>query len=37
MMKNEDFKGLYKQVFDSNGNITACGREKMQRTYGSSK
>ena len=29
-MKNEDFKSLYKQVFDSNGNITACGREKCR-------
>jgi hypothetical protein len=27
-MKNENFKRLYKQVFDVNGNITACGREK---------
>lgn len=30
MTKNEDFKSLYKQVFDSNGNITACGREKCR-------
>lgn len=30
MMKNEDFKSLYKQVFDLNGNITACRREKCR-------
>ena len=27
-MSNEEFKAVYKQVFDSNGNITACGRDK---------